>query len=104
MIDGSKVFTAMRAQNILSAENVNTLYGYYQDYRDVIERVKIISISDAERGGFELMPKKYIEHKKQEITPPYIVQRNYMAALEAVKAAESKVNRLLIEGGYVHEQ
>lgn len=104
LIDGSKVFTAMRAQNILSAENVNTLYGYYQDYRDVIERVKIISISDAERGGFELMPKKYIEHKKQEITPPHIVQRNYMAALEAVKAAESKVNRLLIEGGYVHEQ
>lgn len=104
LIDGGEVFTAMRAQNILSAENVNTLYSYYQDYQDVIERVKIISISDAERGGFELMPKKYIEHKKQEVTPPHIVRRNYMIALEAVRAAESKVNRLLIEGGYVHEQ
>lgn len=104
LIDGGEVFTAMRAQNILSAENVNTLYGYYQDYQDVIERVKVISISDAERGGFELMPKKYIEHKKQEVTPPHIVRRNYMTALEAVRAAESKVNRLLIEGGYVHEQ
>ena len=104
LIDGSEVFTAMRAQNILSAENVNTLYGYYQDYRDVIERVKVISISDAEQGGFELMPKKYIEHKKQEVTPPRIVRRNYMAAIEAVKTAEDKVNRLLVEGGYVREQ
>ena len=104
LIDGSEVFTAMRAQNILSAENVNTLYSYYQDYQDVIERVKIISVSDAEQGGFELMPKKYIEHKKQEITPPHIVRRNYMAALEAVRIAENKVNRLLIEGGYVYEQ
>lgn len=104
LIDGGEVFTAMRAQNILSEENVSTLYGYYQDYQDVIERVKVISISDAEQGGFELLPKKYIEHKKQEITPPHIVRRNYMAALEAVKAAEGKVNRLLIEGGYVHER
>lgn len=102
LIDGGEVFTAMRAQNILSAENVNTLYGYYQDYQDVIERVKVITISDAERGGFELMPKKYIEHKKQEVIPPHIVRRNYISALEAVKAAESKVDRLLIEGGYVH--
>lgn len=104
LIDGSEVFTAMRAQNILTAENVDTLYGYYQDYQDVIERVKVISISDAEQGGFELTPKKYIKHKKQEITPPHIVRKNYLAALEKVKATESKVNRLLIEGGYVHEQ
>lgn len=104
LIDGSEVFTAMRAQNVLSAENVDELYGYYQEYRDVIERCKIITIADAEKGGFELIPKKYIEHKKQEVTPPHIVRKNYMAALEAVKAAESKVNRLLIEGGYVREQ
>ncbi len=104
LIDGSEVFTAMRAQNILSPENVDELYGYYQSYRDVIERCKIITIADAEKGDFELMPKKYIEHKKQEITPPHIVRRNYIAALEAVKAAENKVNKLLIEGGYVHEQ
>ena len=104
LIDGSEVFTAMRAQNVLSAENVDELYGYYQGYRDVIERCKIITIAEAEKGGFELIPKKYIEHKKQKVTPPHIVRKNYMTALEAVKAAESKVNRLLIEGGYVREQ
>ncbi len=103
MIDGSEIFTAKRAQNELSKGDVKTLYGLYSDYTDVIERCKIVSIKDVEDRKFDLSVNKYIEKKKQEAVSPAIVRRNYYAALESVRAAEDRMQKLLIEGGYVHE-
>ena len=56
-----------------------------------------------EDGGFDLSVKRYIERKKQETIPPAVVRQNYFAALEAVRTAEAKMRKLLMEGGYVHE-
>ena len=103
LIDGSEIYTPKRAQNEISKDDVKTIYGLYTDYTDVIERCKIVSIQDVEDAGFDLSVKRYIEKKKQEVVSPAVVRKNYYAALEAVKAAEDKMQKLLIEGGYVHE-
>lgn len=103
LIDGSEIYTPKRAQNEISKDDVKTIYGLYTDYTDVIERCKIVSIQDVEDAGFDLSVKRYIEKKKQEVVSPAVVHKNYYAALEAVKAAEDKMQKLLIEGGYVHE-
>lgn len=101
LIDGSEIYTPMRAHNILSEENVDTLYMLYADYTDVVERCKVVSIAEVEKGDFDLNVKRYIEKKPQETTPPEIVRRNYLDAWEKVRAAEDKMQRLLIKGGYV---
>lgn len=103
LIDGTEIYTPKRAQNEISLGDVKTLYGLYTDYTDVIERCKIVTIQDVENAGFDLSVRRYIEKKKQETVPPAIVRQNYFAALEAVRTAEKKMRKLLIEGGYVHE-
>ena len=103
LIDGSDIYTPQRAQNIISEENVETLYRLYTDYENVIEKCKIVTIDDVAKGGFELSVKKYIEHKAKEIVPHAIVLRNYHEALKQVQEAEKKMQELLIKGGYVNE-
>jgi type I restriction enzyme M protein len=103
LIDGSEIYTAKRAQNEISPDDVKTLYKLYSDYTDVIERCRIVSLQDVEDGGFDLSVKRYIKKKKQETVSPEVVRKNYYAALEAVRNAEVKMQKLLVEGGYVHE-
>ena len=103
LIDGSEIYTPKRAQNELSLDNVQKLYGLFRDYADVVERCKIVSLKEVEDNGFDLSVKRYIEQKAKQTIPPAIVRRNYFAALEAVRAAEDKMRELLVEGGYVHE-
>ena len=102
MIDGSEIYTPQRAQNEISPADVRTLYKLYTDYTDVIERCKIVTLQEVEDGGFELSVRKYIEKRKQETVPPDVVRQHFFEALENVRAAEERMNRLLIEGGYVN--
>ena len=103
LIDGTEVYTVQRAQNEISLKDMEVLLKYYEEYRDVTERVKIVSIEDLEKGGFDLSVKKYIEKRERETLSPALVRDKYFAALEEVRVAEEKVQRLLIEGGFVHE-
>lgn len=103
LIDGSEIYTARRAQNVLSKKNVAELYKLYTDYEDVIEKCKIVTIADVEEGGFELSVKKYIEQKAKEVVPHAIVLKAYYDALTKVRQSEEKMRELLIEGGYVSE-
>lgn len=103
MIDGSEIYTPQRAQNIISCDNVKTIYKLYTDYTDVIEKCKIVTIDDVEKGDFELTVKKYIEQKKQEVVPHEVVVRKYNEALAAMVDAEEKMRKLLVEGGFVNE-
>lgn len=103
LIDGSEIYTPKRAQNVLEPKDVDTLYKLYTDYADVIEKCKIVTIADVEAGGYELSVNKYIEKKKQETVSPIVARVKYYAALRAVRNAEERMKRLLIEGGYVDE-
>ena len=82
----------------------DAIMALYQDYKDVIEKCKIVSISDLDAEGNTLAVNTYIEKKKQEVVAPEIVRAQYFEALENVKKAEAKMKKLLIEGGYVDEQ
>lgn len=104
LIDGTEGYTPQRAQNIISPDNVKTLYKFYTDYADVIEKCKIVTIDDVEKGGFELSVKKYIEQKAKEVIPHEKVLMAYYEALMKVRKSEEKMRNLLIEGGYVNEQ
>lgn len=103
MIDGSEVYTAKRAQNEISLDNVDTLYRLYTDYKDEIERCKVVTIKDVEDQGYDLSVKRYVEKKKRKIVPPEIIKNEYYASLSDVRDAEERMQKILVEGGFVNE-
>lgn len=103
MIDGSDIFTAQRAQNIMTDNDVDKVYNLYEDYKDVIEKVKVVTISEVKDKGYSLAINNYIERKEQEITPPAEIRKQYFDALEKMIEAEKIMMELLLEGGYVNE-
>lgn len=101
LIDGSNIYTAKRAQNELSPDDVDRLYQLYADYRDVEEYAKVVSMREIEAHGWSLAPNNYIERKQIAMRPYAEVKKEFFDAFEAVKAAEAKFAALLKEGGYI---
>jgi len=101
LIDGSNIYTAKRAQNELSPEDVDRLYQLYADYRDVEEYAKVVSMREIEEHGWSLAPNNYIERKQIAMRPYAEVKKEFFDAFEAVKAAEAKFAALLKAGGYI---
>lgn len=103
LIDGSGIYTPQRAQNIMTEENIQTVYDFYREYEDVVEKVKIASIPEIREKDYSLAINNYVEKKEQETVPPEEIRRQYFAAYENMLAAEAKMMKLLLEGGYVSE-
>jgi len=103
MIDASDIYTAQRAQNIMTDDDINKVFKFYADYKDVIENVKVATIPDVREKDYTLDIKNYIEKKEQEIVPPAEVRRQYFEAFDEMLEAEETMRNLLMEGGYVNE-
>lgn len=103
LIDATNIYTPKRAQNEMSEKDIEEVFKLYQDYKDVVEKCKIVTIDELDEAGNTLAVNTYIEKKKQEVIPPEVVRAQYFEALENVKKAEAKMKTLLIEGGYVNE-
>lgn len=103
MIDGSGIYTPQRAQNIMTENNIQTIFKYYTDYKDVLEKVKITTISEIQKKDYSLVVNNYIEKKKQKTIPPAEIRTQYFEAYNQMLAAEERMCQLLKEGGYIHE-
>ncbi|MCH3955517.1 MAG: N-6 DNA methylase [Eubacterium sp.] len=103
MIDASEIYTPQRAQDYMSEENIAEVYKLYTDYKDVIERCKIVTLDDIKEKGYTLSTNVYIEKKPVPITPPSVVRARYFDAYEKAQAQEKKLRQLLREGGYIDE-
>lgn len=103
LVDASTIYTAQRAQNIMTEKNVNTVYQLCHDYENVLEKVKIVSLDDIEKKGYTLSVSSYIEKATHETISPAEVREQFFAALERAHDAENRFKELLAEGGYIHE-
>lgn len=103
MIDASNIYTAQRAQNIMTEKDIQQVYNLYDAYEDVIEKAKIVTIADIRAKDYTLAVNNYIDKKEQEIVPPAEVRRQYFEAYNEMLEAEEKMRKLLLEGGYVSE-
>lgn len=101
MIDASNIYTAKRAQNVMTEENIEEVFRLYRNYEDVVEKCKIVEISDIKDT---LVTKTYIEKKKSATINPEEVKRNYIEAYKKMLEAEEKMKKCLKEGGYIDEQ
>lgn len=103
LIDASSIYTPQRAQNIMTNDDINKVFKLYNEYRDVVEKVKIVTISDVREKGYTLAVNNYIEKKEQEIVPPAEIRRQYFEAFDEMLEAEETMRKLLLDGGYVNE-
>ena len=103
MIDASDIYTAQRAQNIMTDDDVNKVFELFTDYQDVIEKVKVVTIPDIREKDYTLAINNYIEKKEQEIVHPFEVRRQYFEAFDEMVEADETMRNLLLEGGYVNE-
>jgi len=92
----------MRAQNIMTEENIQEVFKLYQNYTDVIEKVKVVNLDDVRARGFSLSVSNYIEKKPEKAINPEQVKKEYFAAVQEVIENENKMKKLLIEGGFIN--
>lgn len=100
MIDASNIYTAKRAQNIMTLENITEVFNLYLNYEDVEEKAKIIDVNDVKES---LVPKVYIKHKKIDEIDPEEAKKEYKASYAKLLANEAAFKKNLKEGGYDNE-
>lgn len=103
LVDGSGIYTAKRAQNIMTDEDVETAFKLYLDYTDVVEKAKVVTIEEIQTKDYTLSVNSYIEKKAQKTVDTTEIRRQFFAALEDVREAEERFKQLLVEGGYISE-
>lgn len=103
LVDGSQIYTAQRAQNILSDKNVEELYRLYTDYADVIDHAKVASIDEIAAKDYTLSVNAYIEKTQQKVADPVEIRKQYFAAVQAVADAECRLKELLRKEGLLDE-
>lgn len=101
LIDGSTIYTAKRAQNIMSDEDVEQAFKLYQDYADVVGYSKVVTLEELEKNGYTLSVNTYIEKPPAPPMDPAKVRKDYFEALSNVKEYEERLYQLLKEGGYL---
>ena len=66
MIDATQIYTAKRAQNYMSDDDVDTVFNLLSNYQDVEEKVKIVTIEDIAKRKYTLSMNSYIEYAPKE--------------------------------------
>ena len=95
MVDGSKILTPRRAQNILSPEDVDSLYELYTNYTDKEGFSKVVTLKDIEAKDWNLSPNRYIDYHKEEVRPYAEVLQEFKDALLAVQKAEAEFRSII---------
>lgn len=103
LIDASTIYTPQRAQNIMSEADVDTVFKLYEDFADVPEKAKLVTLDDIRAKDYTLSVNRYIDKIEEPTIPLEEAKENFYLAMEDVFVAEEKLKKLLIEGGYIHE-
>ena len=103
MIDGSKIFTEKRAQNVMEPKDIKQLFDLFTNYDDVIEKSKVVSLDDIRAKNYNLELKNYIEKAKKQKTSFEDASKQYKAVASEALESEKKTISLLKNGGYIHE-
>lgn len=102
LIDASKIYKALRAQNIMTDDNVNEVLDLYNKYGDKVEKSKVVTIKEIAAKDYTLSVNSYIEKDKQEAIDPATVRASYFKAVENVRKAEAKLRDLLEKEGLLN--
>ncbi len=95
MIDGSKILTPQRAQNILSDDDIDELYRLYTAYHEEEDKSIVVSLAQIAEKGYDLSPNKYVKYHKEAVKPYAEVLAEFKAAYQQMVDAEAKFREIL---------
>ena len=95
MIDGTKILTQQRAQNILSDADVDELYRLYSAYGDEEDKSIVVTLDQIAEKGYDLSPNKYVNYHKETVRPYAEVLAEFKAAYRQMVAAEENLRTIL---------
>ena len=95
MIDGTKILTQRRAQNVLEPADVDRLYALYKQYEDVEDFSKVVTLQEVRDKDYNLSPNRFVEYHKEEIRPYSEVLAEFKQAYEDVKRLELEFSQLI---------
>ncbi len=103
LIDASDMYTAMRAQNVMTDQDVNHVLSVYHQYKDQAEVSRIVTIDEIADKDYSLALNYYIEKKAKTELNPEKIRSNYLESLDRVKNAESQLRYYLGLEGLLNE-
>ena len=103
LIDASKSYKALRAQKIMTDDNIDEVFNLYNQYKDIIEKTKVVTTADLAAKDYTLAVNTFIEKKEKETIDPTVARARYFEAVENVKKAETHLRELLIKEGLLNE-
>ena len=95
MVDGTKILTIKRAQNILSPENVDRLYQLYVDYQDVEDFSRVVTLKEIAEKDYDLSPNKYVNYHREAVRPYAEVLAEFKMAYAEVLQREEEFRKLI---------
>lgn len=95
MIDGTKILTQKRAQNVLEESDINRLYALYSQYMDWEDYSRVVTLEEIASKEYNLSPNRYVQYHKEEVKPYAEVLANFRQAYAEMQAAEQAFREIL---------
>lgn len=95
MVDGTKVLTPKRAQNVLEQKDIDRLYELYHNYENVEDFSKVVTLKEIGEKDFDLSPNRYVDYHREEIRPYAEVLAEFKQAYAEVKRLEQEFETLI---------
>jgi type I restriction enzyme M protein len=104
VVDASAMFRKGRAQNYLDPEHVAEVLKWVQEYADVENRVRLVSLNEIKAEDWTLNISRYVLPPLGEDIPNLNVAiEDFKAAWEKAQAAENKLRDMLREDGWIND-
>lgn len=95
MVDGTKILTQKRAQNVLEENDINRLYALYSQYMDWEDYSCVVTLEEIASKDYNLSPNRYVQYHKEEVKPYSEVLANFRQAYAEMQAAEQAFREIL---------
>lgn len=100
--DASSLFRRGRAQNYLEPENGAEILSWFQEYKDIQDRVRIVKTDDIKAEDWTLNISRYVLPPLNEDIPPLPQAiEDFKAALVCCREAEAHLEKSMAEGGWL---
>lgn len=102
IIDASSLFRKGRAQNFLDPEHGEQVVKWFQAYKAVEDRAKVVSLDEIKKEGWTLNISRYVLPPIGEDIPPLAeAVAEFKNALAEARAAEDHLRKVLTEGEWL---
>ena len=102
IVDASELYRKGRAQNYLDPEHTTTILSWVQEFADVKDRARVVSVEEIAEEDWTLNISRYVLPPIGEDIPPLPeAVADFKVALERVREAEENLRQVMEEGGWL---